>query len=65
MKLVSQDVADAEVLTRYWTEARRRFDQTRVDFRRFDSLAALVARMHRQQCQIRSSRLPFAMRRAA
>jgi hypothetical protein len=49
---VSQAWAEsAEMLHRRWGESRRKFDQTRVDVRRFDSLAKLVARMHRERCQ--------------
>jgi hypothetical protein len=63
---VASPCADsASLLTRRWNEARLRFDQTRVDFRRLDSLAKLTARIHRESCQHGLARAPFAGRQAA
>jgi hypothetical protein len=54
---VASPCADsASLLTRRWSEARLKFDQTRVDFRRFDGLANLTARLHREGCQERLAR---------
>ena len=64
-EIESQDLDCASLLTRRWGEARLRFDQTRVDFRRFDSLAKLVARIHRESCQRRLARPPYGDRAAA
>jgi hypothetical protein len=58
---------EAALLSRRWHEARTQFrmDQIRVDLSRFDSLAKLVARRHRETCEQRCSRKATEYRRAA
>jgi len=65
LQLVSLDVNSAALLMRRWSEARVKFDQSRVDFGRFDSLAKLTARMHRVRCQHELSRPAYAEAQAA
>ena len=65
LQLVSVDVDCASLLMRRWSEARVKFDQMRVDSGRFDGLARLVARMHRELCQQRLARPGCTERRAA
>jgi hypothetical protein len=58
---------NAALLARLWNEARTTFraDQARVDLNRFDSLAKLVARVHRARCEQQCSREMFEFREAA
>jgi hypothetical protein len=56
LQVVSPCADNVSLLTRRWRAARLKFDQTRVDFRRFDGLAKLAARLHRESCQERLAR---------